>query len=130
MCGITAIISPESTRYVVLSALNQMIRHRGPDDEGYVVFQAPGEKPEIYGGNDTPEHVYSSQFDHCPVKKIGDFPDRTFSVGLGHRRLSIIDLSDAGHNPLSYDKGRYWITYNGEVYNLSLIHISEPTRPY
>ena len=38
-------------------------------------------------------------------------------VELAHRRLSIIDLSAAGRNPMSWDNGRLWITYNGEVYN-------------
>ena len=42
---------------------------------------------------------------------------------LGHTRLSIIDTSNLGSQPMSVD-GRYWI-----IYNLSLIHISEPTRP-
>src|SRR3981189_1336656 len=36
---------------------------------------------------------------------------------LGHRRLAIIDLSDHARQPLSYANGRYWITYNGEIYN-------------
>src|SRR5262245_10312322 len=43
-------------------------------------------------------------------------PDGTF-VGLGNRRLSIIDLSAAGHMPMSNEAGTVWITYNGELYN-------------
>lgn len=39
------------------------------------------------------------------------------SAGLGHRRLSIIDLSPAGHQPMSDDEGNLWITFNGEIYN-------------
>ncbi|MEA2445381.1 MAG: hypothetical protein QOJ12_2673, partial [Thermoleophilales bacterium] len=38
-------------------------------------------------------------------------------VALGHRRLSIIDLSAAGHQPMCNEDGTIWITYNGEVYN-------------
>jgi len=38
-------------------------------------------------------------------------------VGLGHRRLSIIDLSPLGHQPMSNDDGSVWITFNGEIYN-------------
>jgi asparagine synthase (glutamine-hydrolysing) len=37
-------------------------------------------------------------------------------IAFGHRRLSIIDLSRRGHQPMCYG-GRYWITYNGEIYN-------------
>ena len=38
-------------------------------------------------------------------------------VGLGHRRLSIIDLSPAGHEPMSDASGQVWLTFNGEIYN-------------
>ncbi|MBP9076516.1 MAG: asparagine synthase (glutamine-hydrolyzing) [Haliscomenobacter sp.] len=39
------------------------------------------------------------------------------SLGFGHRRLSIIDLSDRGRQPMHYGNGRYTITFNGEIYN-------------
>jgi len=41
----------------------------------------------------------------------------TLDVTLGHRRLSILDLSASANQPMSYGDGRYVITYNGEIYN-------------
>ena len=38
-------------------------------------------------------------------------------VGLGHRRLAILDLSPGGHQPMATPDGSLWITYNGEIYN-------------
>jgi len=45
----------------------------------------------------------------------GDYQDDT--VLLGHNRLSIIDLSPSGRQPMSNEDGTIWITYNGEIYN-------------
>ena len=46
------------------------------------------------------------------------FPDGTY-VGLGSRRLAILDLSPDGHMPMSNEDGSLWITYNGEIYNFT-----------
>ena len=40
-----------------------------------------------------------------------------YNIGFGHRRLSILDLSSSGNQPMEYDDGNYVITYNGEIYN-------------
>jgi asparagine synthase (glutamine-hydrolysing) len=47
----------------------------------------------------------------------GTWHDSAGEAGLGHRRLSIIDLSPAGHQPMSNEDDSVWITYNGEIYN-------------
>ena len=46
------------------------------------------------------------------------FPDGSY-IGLGSRRLAILDLSPAGHMPMSNEDGTVWITYNGEIYNFA-----------
>lgn len=47
----------------------------------------------------------------------GIWHDPSGKVVLGHTRLAIIDLSDAGRQPMHSLDGRYWITFNGEIYN-------------
>ena len=47
----------------------------------------------------------------------GIFACDQYHLVLGHRRLSLIDLSSAGHQPMSYGEGRYQMSFNGEIYN-------------
>ncbi len=49
---------------------------------------------------------------------------------LGHRRLSIIDLSEAGRQPMSNAKGTVWITFNGEIYNYQSLRAELEQRGY
>ncbi|MBA3356869.1 MAG: asparagine synthase (glutamine-hydrolyzing) [Pyrinomonadaceae bacterium] len=81
MCGINGIaFSSRSRRLIdvaVLERMRDVIKHRGPDDEGIFVDGR---------------------------------------IGLGHRRLSIVDVA-AGHQPMTNEDGSLHITYNGEIYN-------------
>ena len=51
----------------------------------------------------------------------GFWADENAGICLGHRRLSIIDLTDAGHQPMASECGRYVISYNGEIYNFEAL---------
>ncbi|MDQ2719727.1 MAG: asparagine synthase (glutamine-hydrolyzing) [Bacteroidota bacterium] len=59
----------------------------------------------------------------CTIMKHGGpddegiYADEEQHVVLGHRRLSLIDLSASGHQPMGYAEGRYQISFNGEIYN-------------
>ena len=54
---------------------------------------------------------------HRGPDDMGTWVDPKARVGLGHRRLSIIDLSPAGHQPMTNEDQTVWISYNGEIYN-------------
>ena len=58
-----------------------------------------------------------SQLEHRGPDNEGIYRDAACGVALGHRRLSIIDLSPAGHQPMSDASESIWITFNGELYN-------------
>lgn len=87
MCGIAGIasFSEEKIDRDIIKRMRDVLRHRGPDDEG----------------------IYLSNLEN---------PNSRLKVGLGHRRLSIIDL-EGGHQPMSNEDKTVWIVYNGEIYN-------------
>src|SRR5687768_16602389 len=53
----------------------------------------------------------------------GSWVDSDNGVALGHRRLSIIDLSIEGHQPMRSASGRYVIAFNGEIYNFAELRL-------
>ncbi len=109
MCGITGFISKEGNSTKDLYNLNSLIKHRGPDDEGYLI-KRDNEVISLIGP-DTPNNF------NLPYNSISDNFNTNIYIGLAHRRLSILDLSKHGHQPMSYLENRYWIVYNGEIYN-------------
>lgn len=95
MCGITGIISKKNISSSLIKKMNDKIIHRGPDEAGFL----------LGGKCDIDIEMDKLQTTESPI-----------SFAFGHRRLSIVDLSPLGHQPMCF-KDRYWIVYNGEVYN-------------
>jgi asparagine synthase (glutamine-hydrolysing) len=118
MCGISALITLDGAgaTEAEVRAMTAAVRHRGPDDEGFALFRDDRE-PVLFGGVDTPESVLAATFPYSPTVRNGAPVQGPVRVALGHRRLSILDLSPAGHQPMCTPDRRYWIVYNGEVYN-------------
>ena len=109
MCGIAGIINfAEPLGAGLIETMTQTLRHRGPDDEGFIAFDTRKSKikPVSLGGAET--------------KVRTDFALKKFltqaNLYLGHRRLAILDLSPGGHQPMPYG-GSLWIVFNGEIYN-------------
>ncbi|MCV2218230.1 asparagine synthase (glutamine-hydrolyzing) [Thauera sp. Sel9] len=98
MCGIAGLLSAVPCDLRPIFSMTSVQAHRGPDGAGHALFSDQG-APQSHG-----EHPGASDL---PAGRLA----------LGHRRLSIIDCTDRAHQPMSYADGRYWITYNGEVYN-------------
>src|ERR1700745_1734459 len=93
MCGIFGAIDLrgrfDRESYNRFVTLTDLISYRGPDDSGYLALTV---------GDNT----------------VSD--SESFDVFLGSRRLSILDLSSAGHQPMTDGQGR-WIVFNGEIFN-------------
>jgi len=104
MCGICGEIDFYNKRIQVnvTQRMCDVLAHRGPDDEGM---------------------VFIKEDQYWEVKKSSELlpKEAGYEVSLGHRRLSIIDLSEAGHQPMCNEDGKVWIVFNGEIYNFQEI---------
>jgi len=116
MCGILAYYKKGGlSKKEVQESLDslQIINHRGPDGEGVVLINTKTNCYKLLKTKDTPAKIETN----LHFENIVDFE---FDLLLGHRRLSIFDLSEAGHQPMKGTENS-WITYNGEVYNFQEI---------
>jgi asparagine synthase (glutamine-hydrolysing) len=106
MCGVCGEIDfNRGIKAVSIRRMCDVLAHRGPDDEGMVFFKGD-------------QYFETKRGSQLPLGRKG------FEVGLGHRRLSIIDLTDAAHQPMSNENGNIWIVFNGEIYNFQEIRES------
>ena len=115
MCGIAGAVS--FSRNPVnghVAAMTTRLRHRGPDGEGFVFFR--DDIVLAAAGDDTAPTLLNSSLPNAPAMHVDKVTD-SFQVGLGNRRLKILDLHDTGHQPMCDSERRFWITYNGEIYN-------------
>lgn len=117
MCGIAALISLKGSQNLKdIIEMSFKAAHRGPDDEGFLLFSDFEIVPEVLGSTATPDDSFGLPVNYSPKKKIN--PSACYGrLALAHRRLSIFDLSSFGHQPMALPCGSLWITYNGEIYN-------------
>jgi len=104
MCGLVGIFTVKGLGgfHSALQAANDIVAHRGPDGSGFVLFNTKfSETLKISGEKLLLEDGHMDRM----------------TLAFGHRRLAIIDLSTAGHQPMCNEDESIWITYNGEVYN-------------
>ncbi len=67
---------------------------------------------------------------HRGPDDTGFYVDSSGTIGLGHNRLSILDLSAAGHQPMTDSTGRLHLVFNGEIYNYLELRAELPDYPY
>ncbi|MGE0385655.1 MAG: asparagine synthase (glutamine-hydrolyzing) [Gammaproteobacteria bacterium] len=105
MCAIFGLLAAHGV-HPYLAAIEQAVArgvHRGPDGGGVVLLAQAGARATYVGA----DQALRPDADGAGV----------VHAALAHRRLAIIDATDAGRQPMATADGRYWITYNGEVYN-------------
>ncbi len=106
MCGILGIVERHARLTTGLPSaaarMRDALAHRGPDGWGLVMLDGDAVEERSATG---------------PAMRRPRVADAPRAAILGHHRLAIIDLSAGGHQPRSTPDGRFWITYNGEIYN-------------
>lgn len=113
MCGISGFLDVvHGVDSRILEKMNNIAWYRGPDDEGYALFQA---NSSLYlSGSETASPIRMK----CSRVDIRNFADSCdFFLGFGHRRLSILDVTEAGHQPMVDESTGCAIVFNGEIYN-------------
>lgn len=111
MCGILGQYGYKGAAVDPLCVLEagHTLKHRGPDDEGYLLVDTRAGSCDLRAGADTAPNI-----PHPRIEVPAAF---TPDLVLGHRRLAIIDLSPGGHEPMTTVEGDVWLTFNGEIYN-------------
>ena len=111
MCGISGVynLNGKPADQNLLVKMTDLVRHRGPDDEGYCLIATKQGRAVSAAGTETIAEL-QSVYPQLPVQMDAD-------LAFGFRRLSILDLSNTGHQPMASPDGSCWIVYNGEIYN-------------
>ncbi|MGE3880359.1 MAG: asparagine synthase (glutamine-hydrolyzing) [Planctomycetota bacterium] len=137
MCGIAGIAriggAPIASEAIV--RMCDTLAHRGPDDAGYAFFER-GHGPA--GRGSTWLAFADARFrhlnEHLPVfgsdYACGELERTAVSLALGHRRLSILDLSHRGHQPMCSADQRFWLVHNGEIYNFPELRVGLEQKGY
>ena len=124
MCGFAGVLSLENKAINInfTKKMIDIISHRGPNDVGYLYFHtgARHNKNISFYLNLTDTN-FKHINDTLPVVEqesiIRELNRHDWDLFLGHRRLSILDLSSLGHQPMSDLSKNIWLVYNGEIYN-------------
>lgn len=111
MCGIAGVfnLNNKGIDQDKLVSMTRIIKHRGPDDEGYLLVNANTGKTLECFGDDTPDSIKKATY---PIPSGFEA-----NLAFGFRRLSIIDVSEHGHQPMCNSDRNIWIVFNGEIYN-------------
>ena len=108
MCGIAGLYDPNGVKIEEVIALSETLKHRGPDDEGFALIDKDNTVKNCKG-NDTVSQL--SNLEHIQEQNNNN------QLALIHRRLSIIDITEQGHQPFCSSNKRFTLIFNGEIYN-------------